>query len=118
MDIAARNCTVRDGSFVVPCAALQTVTDNIAPGFSKKKGIARWSLVNMGTHEPSRSYFGVKCAEYPNGFLFNFCPFCGVKIDAPFNSDVKDGDCTCGEVCGEDPSCVLHGRGTGWDEFT
>ncbi len=25
-----------------------------------------------------------------------------------------DPVCTCGEVCGEDPDCVLHGRDTEW----
>jgi len=78
------NCEVREGRFVDPCDTLASMTHNTSPGFSKQKGIASWSLVNMETHEPSRSYFGILTKEYPNGFLFNFCPFCGKQIDAPF----------------------------------
>lgn len=88
-----KDCAVRDGRFIDPCDTLNTMTHNIAPGFSKSKGIARWSLVNMTTHEPSRGYFGILTKEYPNGFLFNFCPFCGVQIDAPFTE--KEEDVTC-----------------------
>lgn len=77
-------CTVTDGRFVEPCSALDQNVQNNIPGFSKAKGIAVWNLVNHDTHKPSRRYFGVKTPAHPNGFLFNFCPFCGVQIDAPF----------------------------------
>lgn len=80
-------CTITDGRFVEACTALDQNIQNHTPGFSKSKGIAVWNLVNRETHKPSRRYFGVKTPTYPNGFLFNFCPFCGVKIDAPFVED-------------------------------
>lgn len=85
-------CEVREGRFVDPCGALADLIDNIAPGFSKRKGIARWHLVNHETHKPSRSYIGVQCAAHPNGFLFNFCPVCGERIDAPFAQDASDDE--------------------------
>lgn len=41
----------------------------------------------------------------PSLLVASYCPFCGDKY----------GDkCTCGEVCGEDPNCALHGRHTEW----
>ena len=82
-----RKCAVREGRFIDPCAPLDENVANNTPGFSATKGIAHWQLMNLETHKPSRSYFGVKTKANPNGFLFNFCPFCGVKIDAPFNPD-------------------------------
>lgn len=77
-------CQVRDGLFVDPCRTLEDNTDNPIPGFSKVKGIANWSLHNIKTGEPSRAYWGVKSKNHPNGFLFNYCPFCGQDISAPF----------------------------------
>lgn len=35
-------------------------------------------------------------------------------LSQPVSGDVTEGACTCGEVCGEDPNCVLHGRSTVW----
>jgi hypothetical protein len=77
-------CTVRDGRFVQPCGALDDMIENNIPGFSNAKGIAQWNLTNLKTHEPSRSYIGIKSKKMPKGLLFNFCPWCGEKIDAPF----------------------------------
>lgn len=85
-----RYCSVRDGRFVDPCSVLAENVQNHTPGFSKTKGIAEWNLVNTETHKPSRRYFGVKTTAHPNGFLFNHCPFCGVKIDEPFKSDQSE----------------------------
>lgn len=89
MSETKQTCVVRDELFVEPCKALEGVTDNITPGFSRKKGISRWSMFNFKTHKPSRTYFGVKSNEHPNGFLFNFCPFCGTQIDAPFTEPTE-----------------------------
>ena len=77
-------CTVRDGRFVEPCDSLEALIDNPTPGFSRRKGIARWALVNLKSHKPTRTYVGVLTREHPNGFLFNFCPICGSDISAPF----------------------------------
>ena len=54
------------------------------------KGVFIQNLINMNTHKPSRTYVGLKSANFKNGILFNFCPFCGQKIDAPFAKDEKD----------------------------
>lgn len=77
-------CTVEDGRFVIPCDSLERLIDNKAPGFSRTKGVSMWTYSNLRTAEPTRSFVGVKCRTHPNGFLFNFCPVCGEKIDAPF----------------------------------
>lgn len=79
-----RDCVVREGMFVEPCAMLAEMTDTPNAGFSKAKGIARWHYTDMATRQPSRTFFGAKSKEHPNGMLFNFCPWCGTKIDAPF----------------------------------
>lgn len=85
-------CTVRDGRFVDACSTLLECADNIIPGFSKAKGIARWSYTNLTTLQPSRTFYGVKTKENPNGMLFNFCPFCGEPIDAPFLDDEEQAE--------------------------
>lgn len=81
------SCSVRDGRFVEPCDTLRELIDAESPGFSRKRGLFQTTYTNMKTHEPSRSFVGVKCDAYKNGMLFNFCPICGEKIDAPFASD-------------------------------
>lgn len=83
-------CTVKDGRFVIPCKTLQSATDNIIGGFSRKKAIACWNYTNIETGEPSRTYFGVRTVNHPNGIAFNNCPFCGEEIDAPFNSEKEE----------------------------
>ena len=77
-------CTVRDSRFVEPCDTLEKATDNPMGSFSKAKGIVRWSITNMSTRQPSRTYFGIRTNEFKRGLAFNNCPFCGEKIDAPF----------------------------------
>lgn len=78
------NCSVTDERFVVPCSTLAGVIDNNIPGFSRAKGVFIQNLTNVNTGEASRSYVGIKSKAHPNGFLFNFCPFCGADISAPF----------------------------------
>ena len=34
----------------------------------------------METRKSSRTFFGVKSKASPDGFLFNFCPFCGTDF--------------------------------------
>ena len=83
-------CHVRDGRFVDPCETLEKAIDNIAPSFSAVKGVAQWHMTNIKERKPSRSFIGVKSKQYPKGMLFNFCPFCGTKIDAPFAENDED----------------------------
>jgi len=78
------NCSVREGLFVDPCSSLQAVIGNNVPGFSKAKGVFLQTLHSRTIHEMTRQYVGIKSKQHPNGFLFNFCPFCGTDISAPF----------------------------------
>ena len=77
-----RKCSVRDGKFVDPCDTLEKATDRRASE-GTRKGLIVWPLVNTKTWEPSRTMYGARTDEYAKGILFNFCPFCGVQIDAP-----------------------------------
>lgn len=84
--VASPTCVVRDGLFVDPCDFLDEVIQNPTPGFSKRKGVAIWHMRKRveGKTVPSRTYLGIICESYPEGFLFSFCPFCGTDISAPF----------------------------------
>lgn len=85
-EVTNPKCTVRDELFVDPCETLENVIHNNTPGFSKRKGVAIWHMRKRvgGKTVPSRTYLGIICEAYPDGFLFNFCPFCGTDISAPF----------------------------------
>lgn len=87
-------CTVRDGRFVVPCDILAKATDVYHPSFSKTKGLFRVELFDRVKMEPSRSYHGVRTKAFDKGgILFNYCPFCGTDISAPFSpEEVEDGE--------------------------
>lgn len=77
-------CAIREGNFVEPCEALAELIDVYQPGFSRKRGVFQTTYTNIQTHKPTRSFVGIKCDKYKNGFLFNFCPVCGEDISAPF----------------------------------
>ena len=83
-------CRVRDGLFVEPCDGLEGIIDNNMPGFSKAKGVFIQHLTNRVTLKPARTYVGIKSKQHSNGILFNFCPFCGVDISAPFMADQQE----------------------------
>lgn len=77
-------CSVADGKFVEPCSTLAENTDMISTT-ERGRGIFSITYTNMKTFEQSRSMFGIKSRAHPRGgFLFNFCPFCGEDISAPF----------------------------------
>lgn len=82
-------CKVTDGKFVEPCDTLSQVA-NLNLCNPKQKGIIFNQLTNLKTHNPSRSFFMIRCNEFPKGMCLNFCPFCGVQIDAPFAE--KEGE--------------------------
>jgi hypothetical protein len=82
--MAILKCTVsEDRDHIRPCDALAKETEFGNP-HPRKRGIFCWALRNMKTGKASRTMFGVVSTESPKGFLFNFCPFCGESIDAPF----------------------------------
>jgi hypothetical protein len=68
--------------FIEPCDTLRdSVEYGIAKG--KKRGIFCWEY--FSDRKATRKFFGVKSGELTEkGIAFNFCPFCGEQIDAPF----------------------------------
>ena len=82
-----QKCNVTaDGKFVEPCKTLADATEFGNPN-GKRKGIWAWQYFRLGESKstPSRTFFGVKSGEHvEKGLAFNYCPFCGEKIDAPF----------------------------------
>lgn len=83
-------CTVREGLFVEPCDSLISASEYGNPR-GKQKGIYGWVLGNRSG--PTRTMFGAKSGEHvEKGVMFNFCPFCGEKIDAPFAATASQPD--------------------------
>ena len=81
-------CTISGGRFVEPCESLEKAAEGRVPT-GKARGIYWWDYTNLKTSEPSKTFFGAKTSEYPKGVAFNFCPFCGTQIDAPFTKKAK-----------------------------
>ena len=78
-------CEVKDGKFVLPCDSLNSATEYGNPR-GKQKGIWAWNLFQHG--KPSRTFFGAKSGDYvERGLGFNFCPYCGERIDEPTKTD-------------------------------
>ena len=73
----SEKCEVKNG-LVTPCETLDKATDH--NGHSKSKGTHEWNYYKTQTGEQSSSYFGVKTKEFPDGLVFNFCPFCGTRL--------------------------------------
>ncbi len=82
-------CTIAEGRFVEPCDSLYESSEGRVPT-GKARGIYWWDYTNLKTHKPSRTFFGAKTSDCPKGVAFNFCPFCGVQIDAPFTKKTKE----------------------------
>lgn len=80
----SEKCTVKDGRFVDACEDLKAATDY--RGLENRKGICVWEYTNTKTRQPSRTFYGIKTKQHPKGLAFNMCPFCGERIDAPFNT--------------------------------
>lgn len=81
-------CSTSDsGKVVTPCESLKKACEHGNPR-GKAKGIFAWALYNINqpcSDGPSRVFFGVKSGNFvAKGFAFNFCPFCGERIDKPF----------------------------------
>jgi hypothetical protein len=79
-------CEVKDGRFVIPCGGLDELVVGPA-AFSRARGVHVWDYYDMTTRVRSRTFFGIKTKEHPDGMLFNFCPICGTDISAPFMTD-------------------------------
>lgn len=71
-----RRCSVEDGNFVRPCSTLQKVLGG---------QVRLVVLTNLKTLKRSRSFIVMKAGDFKkDGIVFNCCPFCGERIDAPF----------------------------------
>lgn len=84
-DARVLQCSISDdGKHVNPCSMLEDcVTDY---GNRKVKGVVVWRFETLNDAKPSRTFYGVKSgAHTARGAAFNFCPFCGEKISAPFD---------------------------------
>jgi hypothetical protein len=78
-----KKCTV-EGKHVRPCSALEEATEfgNPPPPKHKRTGIFAWALTDRETGQPSRTLWGAKTSQHPNGVIFNFCPWCGADLQA------------------------------------
>lgn len=78
-------CTIRDGKFVDPCALLAETT-NVGHPTRTGKGIWswQWSILAPEGVTPTLTVYGTKSGVHvAKGMLFNYCPFCGTRIDGP-----------------------------------
>lgn len=87
-------CTVsEDGKRVSPCDLLTKACELGNPR-GRAKGVFSWVLYNIDKPRdagPARVFFGIKSGEFvAKGFAFNFCPFCGERIDAPLASGAEE----------------------------
>ena len=80
-----QKCTVtEDGRFVEPCKTLSDATEFGNPN-GKRKGVWSWEYHSRDKPGPTRRFWGTKSGDFVRkGIAFNFCPFCGEKIEAPF----------------------------------
>lgn len=85
LEAVVSRCSVRDGKFVEPCKTLRAVCEGSPVG--RGKGVRAWESYHLdGQPRPARTFFGVRSGDHATkGIAFNFCPFCGTKIDAPFS---------------------------------
>lgn len=80
-----KKCRVTDGKFVEPCKDLAAAAEEGHPR-GRSKGIYAWNYSN--DFGPTRRFFGAKTGEFVSkGIAFNYCPFCGEKIEEPFASE-------------------------------
>lgn len=79
-------CTVEGGKFVQACDLLKRNTEQNHP-VGKRKGIFSWALSSPSAGK-TRTFYGSKSGEMVSaGMAFNFCPFCGADISAPFSEE-------------------------------
>lgn len=76
-------CEIKEGRFVEPCTTLAECVSGSA--FDRQKGVIEWNYIDISKHKLSRRFYGLRCgAHAAKGIAFNWCPFCGTRIDAPF----------------------------------
>lgn len=72
-------------NIVTPCNSLMEVSGAVTP--RREKGIFEWRYASLDTGKTTRTFFGAKNDMHRTGLLFNFCPYCGIKI-----LKIKKGD--------------------------
>ena len=79
-------CKVDDGLFVRPCTSLAGAMDGSSAG--KGRALFLSQYINLRTGKPSRSFVVLRMGQHiKDGIAVNVCPFCGERIDAPFQDD-------------------------------
>lgn len=79
-------CKVRDGRFIEPCVAMIGAFDGSSAG--KGRALFMSQYINIKTGEQSRSFVVLRMGDHiKNGVALNVCPFCGERIDAPFQDE-------------------------------
>ena len=81
-------CKVLKGKFVRPCKGLASVAEPMI-GRRPRRGVIKWTYHKIVGNDfgPSRVFFGVASgAHTATGICFNYCPFCGKDISAPFQT--------------------------------
>lgn len=73
-----KKCVVVN-NIVTPCDRLADIIEGSGVETSKK-GVCMWVYTNSYTGETSRQFIGAKSKVWPNGLVFNFCPYCGERI--------------------------------------
>lgn len=72
---------------VYPCLKLEAVIEETGPS-GRRKGVFQYELYNLKTGDLTRRFIGIKSgAHLSKGIAMNFCPFCGIRIDGPFNEE-------------------------------
>ena len=83
----SEKCAVTEGRLVEPCKALSDSCEFGNP-CGKQKGMWMWEYYNVNRpfgEGPTRRFFGAKSGDFvQKGVAFHYCPFCGTRIDAPF----------------------------------
>lgn len=85
----SEKCAI-DGRHVIPCAALSEASEGTKSG-GRARGIYVWPLVNLDTHQPTRTMFGAVTTANPKGVIFNFCPWCGSDLRASHGRGATEG---------------------------
>ena len=57
---------------------------------TSRKGVVCWNFINIKTRKFERVLYGVKSKAYPNGIIFNYCPFCGEKHPGGFKDAAEE----------------------------
>ena len=84
----ATTCTVAENGSVVACRALSSAVEANALQ-TKRKGVVRWSFIDIATGRTSRVLYGVRSGIHQkHGLVFNHCPWCGTS---PFVPGAVDG---------------------------